>query len=173
MERCAFHPEHAAVEYCELCQQPLCGLCLWYTADGRRLCRVHAGDKAEAGEQVLSPQTYHEAIEPSLVRTSPGAEEQPGIYHGNNSDLTALIAAVMGATTLLSCLGGVYCLPVAVLLLGASAYLNANQAVDARRTRRLAAVGVGVVAFMLLLVFGFFFFYLAFFVFLAVAGSGP
>lgn len=173
MEPCAFHPEHAAVEYCEVCEQPLCGLCLWYTASGHRLCRAHARDRAEAGEQVLPPQTYHEAIESSLVRSQIGSAGEPGTYRGNNTDLSGLVAAVMGLTTLLSCMGGVYCLPVVVLLLGASAFVNANQAVDAQRTRRLAAVGVGIVAFMFLLVFAFILLYIAFIVFLVIAGSRP
>jgi hypothetical protein len=173
MEACAFHPDHAAVEYCEVCEQPLCGLCLWYTADGHRLCRAHARERSEAGEQVLPPQTYHEAIEPSLVRSPAGSGDEPGIYRGNRTDLSALVAAVAGVITLLSCMGGVYCLPLAVLLLGGSAYLNAGQAVDALRTRRLAAIAIGIVAFMLLLVFAFVFLYVAFFVILVVAGSGP
>ena len=174
MDACTFHPEHAAAEYCEVCAEPLCGLCLWYTSAGHRLCRRHAREQAEAGQQVLPPQTYHEAIEPSLLSDQPdGGEDPAGIYQGNSIDLSGLLAAVVGLTTLFSCFGGVYCLPLFVLLLGGAAYFNASTAVDAKRTRRLALIGLAVVALMGVVMLAFILFYVALVVFLMATGSGP
>jgi uncharacterized membrane protein YidH (DUF202 family) len=174
MEVCAFHPEHAAVESCEVCNKPLCGLCLWYTAEGHRLCEVHARARQNAGEQVLPPHTYREAI-PNSLWQAPEAAAESGrrVYRGNETDLGALLAAVAALTTVFSCMGGAYCLPLFIVLLGAATYINADQALDPKRTRLLAGLGVGAVALMLLVTFAFFAFYLLI-VFVAIfAGGGP
>jgi hypothetical protein len=139
MEHCVFHPNRAAVEHCEVCKRALCGHCLWYTEDGHRLCEIHAQEREAGGETVLPPETYAEAINTQLVarqsdekprprRSQDDKEEIP--YKGNSQDLTALLAAVMSVTVLLSCMGGAYCLPIAAFLLGIVGFANAAKAVD-------------------------------------------
>lgn len=148
MDACTNHPELDAIESCEVCRQPLCGLCLWYTADGHRLCEQHARERELAGEVVLSPETYQEALPNSLrprqVNHAVGEVDDKGIYKGNNYDLTALIAAIIALVTLGSCFGGFYCLPVVGMIIGLIAFMNADQAVDRQRTRNLSLIGVAV-----------------------------
>jgi hypothetical protein len=158
MEHCANHPDLVAVEHCEICGRPLCGHCLWYEEEsGRRLCENHAMEMKAAGAKVLPPETYAEAIDPSLVRRPGGVVAEAAIpgqkfYQGNSQDLGALIAAVVAITTLASCAGGAYCLPVFALILGIAMYSNASAAHDPQRTRKLAGVGIGVGALFLVLV---------------------
>ena len=99
MDVCTNHPELTAVESCEVCQKPLCALCLWYTADGHRLCETHAQERELAGEAVLSPDTYREALAGSLRRKpaapESGAQERT-VYRGNSYDLASALAAVVG-----------------------------------------------------------------------------
>lgn len=163
MESCSFHPEHQAVEFCEVCRRPLCGLCLWYTTDGHRLCQEHAQARREAGEQVLPPQTYQEAIQPTLMERPAEKSGQLPEYRGNNYDLGALLAALIGVMILASCSGGLYCMPIVALLLGVLAYQNANKAVDPRRTRLFAGVGLGVVGLMFLALVSFITLYIVIF----------
>lgn len=175
MDACTFHPDNAAVEPCEVCGRPLCGLCLWYTTDGHRLCEAHARERLADGAQVLPPETYQEAIDHSLRRTPAGDDallsaNGEKIYRGNSIDLNALIAAGLGLVTLASCCGGAYCLPIAGLVLGILAYTNADRSLDARRTRNLAAVGMGVAAFMLLTVLAAIGFYMAGILILVLTG---
>jgi hypothetical protein len=156
MDACINHPELAAVEACEVCSKPLCGLCLWYTSDGHRLCETHAKEREEAGEVVLSPETYREALPNSLEPRPDRPVADPSqrtVYQGNSYDLTALIAAIVGVTTLASCCGGAYCLPFVGLTLGIIAFVSADQAIDSVRTRNLAIVGIavmGLIAFAIL-----------------------
>lgn len=167
---CTFHPEHQAVESCEVCQRPLCGLCLWYTGDGYRLCQVHAAERAAKGEEVLSPETYQEAVRPQAA--SAPRRDQPGIYQGNSYDVGALMAAVAGLATIASCSGGIYCLPVITLLLGIGVFLKADQAVDRRRTRLLAGIGIGLTGLILLAIFAMFTFYIVL-ILVMMATGGP
>ncbi len=174
MDACINHPELAAIESCEVCSKPLCGLCLWYTADGHRLCETHAKEREVAGEVVLSPETYREALPNSLQPRSeqPAADpSQRKVYQGNSYDLTALIAAVVGLTTLASCCGGYYCLPFLGLTLGVIAFVSADQAIDSVRTRNLAVVGMAVMGVIVFAVFAFIIMYVAVIV-LAIA-AGP
>ncbi|MEW5985513.1 MAG: B-box zinc finger protein [Chloroflexota bacterium] len=154
MELCTFHPDHPAVERCEVCQRPLCGLCLWYSHDGLRLCEEHAQERVAAGEQVLPPATYAEAIGSSVVHQPPSVsssnEGEGSTRPVNNQDLTALVGAIIALTTLASCMGGAYCLPIVAVALGAAAYRSAHLAADPRRTRQWAGVGMGVGGLMLL-----------------------
>lgn len=181
MEQCVFHPRLAAIEHCETCNRALCGQCLWYTEDGHRLCKFHAEELREQGIPVLPPETYAEAINSSLVaRPQPangpeesGSGQQQAPYRGNNQDLTALLAAGIGAITLFSCMGGVYCLPILAVLLGVAAYINAGQAVDPRRTRILSAVGIGISGLMLFMVVAYFLVIFGFVAFGFFASSGP
>lgn len=149
MDYCVNHPDFNAIEHCEVCQRPLCGQCLWYEEDGRRLCEIHALEVKAAGGTVLPPETYAEAIDDSLVRRPAVADSNPlplgrTLYQGNSQDLGALIAAIVALTTLASCAGGIYCLPIFTFILGAAMYSNATSAQDPRRTRTLAGIGMGV-----------------------------
>lgn len=182
-DSCVNHPENAAVESCEVCARPLCGLCLWYTEDGHRLCAGHARDREMAGESILPPHTYQEAFAAGVQRkrepaghdddrpVSPG---EPTIYKGNNNDLFALVAVVLGFVTLASCFGGLYCLPFLAIALAAMAYFNAGQSVDPQRTRRFAAIGLGTSLVIFFVLAAFVFLYV-FFIFFAIAASsgGP
>lgn len=168
MEHCANHPDLAAIEHCEICRRPLCGHCLWYEEDGRRLCENHAIEIKAAGGRVLPPETYAEAIDPSLVRRAVAGTAEavpPGqkIYQGNSQDLGALVAAVVALTTLASCAGGAYCLPLFALILGVAMYSNASAAQDPRRTRTLAGISIGVgglFLFFIVAYFGMIFFFI-------------
>ena len=149
-EVCINHAEHAAIEHCEVCGQPLCGLCLWYAADGRRLCERDAELAKSAGISVTPPETYAEAIPASLSRPSPQPSADALPYRGNNFDLASLMAAVLGVTTLGSCMGLAYCLPFAGGLLGLYAYFNADQSANPQRTRMMGGVGMAIALLMLL-----------------------
>ncbi len=142
METCIYHSELSAIEHCETCQRPLCGLCLWYADDGRRLCETHAQAHEAAGGQVYDPDTYDRAIEPQFAPpgSTPSGKYVP--YRGNSNDLSALIAAVVGITTVASCAGGMYCLPVVAGVLGLVGLQNARNAVDPTRTRNLSIVSL-------------------------------
>ena len=186
-DTCVNHPQNAAVEACEVCARPLCGLCLWYTDDGHRLCARHAQEREASGETVLPPHTYQEAFaagvrprqrpavlyEPGYDDDRPVVHTSPKVYKGNNNDLLSLVAVVLGFVTLGSCFGGVYCMPFLALALGAIAYFNAEQSVDPDRTRRMALIGLGtsLVLFLALAAFAFLYF---FFIIMAFAvGSAP
>ena len=156
MDYCTHHQDHVAVENCEVCQSPLCALCLWYGVDGRRLCELHAAELQDAGQEVYPPAHYAEAIQNSLKVRSQQTDatgEDNKTYKGNSQDVTGLISAVLALTALFSCCGGIYCLPIVALALGAIAYANAGHAVDPARTRRLAGIGLGAGALMVLTVF--------------------
>lgn len=180
MDTCEFHPNHSAIEHCEVCDKPLCGLCLWYTDDGHRLCETHAKDRESDGQKVLPPHTYHEAIEGSLVRkegdpagTSSSSSSKEKLYKGNSTDLNAFVAGMIGIVTIASCSGGAYCLPLVAVVLGFMAYRNAEQAIDPKRTRTMAMIGMGVGALILAFVFAVILLYV--FVFAAAFAStgGP
>lgn len=183
MEHCVNHPNREAVEHCEICDRALCGHCLWYTEDGHRLCETHAQERGEVGETVLPPETYAEALNNQPLSRQP--TEKPdksqndknikdGIpYKGNSQDLTALVAAVMAVTVLLSCMGGAYCLPIAAFVLGIIGFTNASKAVDPQRTKMLAGVSLGVGGLIFLGILAYFGFFFLFFIFTFLAAGGP
>ena len=146
MDNCANHPELEAIEQCEVCRQNLCGICLWYGEHGHRYCETHAQEAKLQGEQIYSPQTYAEGVEQSLVpsRTADRSGESGIPYKGNSQDLYGAIAAAIGVITLLSCFGGIYCLPFLGGILGAVAFFNADKSIDPRRTKLLGGIGMGV-----------------------------
>lgn len=176
MPQCTIHPEIAAIEKCEVCGDELCGLCLWYTADGRRLCVRHAADERAEGRTVFSPSAYADAIPATLAAAPATAEATPAQYQGNSTDLGALIAAVLGVTMIASCSGLGYCIPVLAVILGAALYSNADQALDPVRTRRLALTGIGTGGCLLLIVLSFITLYfgsILFAIALSATGAGP
>jgi hypothetical protein len=174
MDHCANHQDHVAIESCELCERPLCALCLWYSADGRRLCEDHAKERQDQGDQVYSPAAYAEAVHSTLAdQARRQDEEEPATYKGNRQDVNALISAGLVLTALFSCCGGVYCLPVIALILGAVAYVGADKAFDPSRTRRLAGVGLGASALMLMAAMAFIGLYIILLVFAVASSSSP
>lgn len=163
MENCYLHTDHVAVEHCEQCGRPLCGLCLWYTESGHRYCKDHAQQAAKMGQKIISPDTYAEAISTDMLQRS--AKDGPAIhdipYKGNSYDLYGAIAAGLGIVTLLSCGGGVYCFPLVALVLGVMAYQNSHLAIDPKRTKNMAIVGMafsGLLFLGLVSIFGLYFF---------------
>ena len=91
------------------------------------------------GKAVISPETYQEAIPGTISLKTEGTftPDRDGIYRGNQTDLSALIAAMLSLTTLASCFGGIYCMPILALILGAIAYRNADIAIEGQRTKVL------------------------------------
>lgn len=178
MDSCTFHPDHAAIEHCEVCQRPLCDLCLWYADDGRRLCVSHARAYESTGGKVQPPEAYDEALQPrelnDPLHPAP-ADRAP--YRGNSYDLYAALAVVMGATSLASCMGFAYCLPLISGIIGLVALMNAKNALDPQRTRTLGALGLGIGALgllPLLLFAGYFMMMIFFFAVSAATGNlGP
>ena len=175
MDQCAYHQDHIAIENCEVCDRPLCALCLWYGADGRRLCEIHAKEIQDSGGEVHSPAVYAEAIQNTLTvqARQHGRDDEAATYQGNSQDVNGLVSAVLALTALFSCCGGVYCLPIVALALGAIAYANADKAFDPARTRRLAGIGLGAGAFMILIVFACIGIYVALLVVAMVSSPGP
>ena len=173
MDYCAYHKDFVAIENCETCDRPLCSLCLWYTADGHRLCEEHAKERQNLGEQVYSPAVYAEAVQNTLELRSQSPDEDDATYGANKQDVNALVSAIIAATALFSCCGGVYCLPVVALLLGAVAYFSADKAIDPARTRRMAGFGIGIGGLMLAIVVAFLGLYAALIVIAVVSSSRP
>ena len=142
MAQCNHHPQYEAVEQCEHCHVPLCGMCLWYAASGERLCERCAKQWEGVGHVVYRPEEYAEGIQPTLAQpTRSPAQHAP--YAGNSVDLTAFVAACLGVVLLFSC---VPCANVLIsmlaLPLSISSYTNAKGAVDPRRTQLLSIVGI-------------------------------
>ena len=175
MDQCAYHQDHVAIENCEVCDQPLCALCLWYGADGRRLCEIHAKEIQESGGQVHSPADYAEAIQNTLTVQAEqfNGDDGTATFKGNSQDVNGLVSAILALTALFSCCGGVYCLPVIALALGAIAYANADKAFDPARTRRLAGIGLGASALMFLAVFACIGIYVTLLVVTVLSSPGP
>lgn len=177
MEPCANHPDHAAIEHCEVCQKPLCDLCLWYADDGRRLCATHAREHENAGGQVQSPHTYDEALQPRELTDPLPTPRDRAPFRGNSYDLYAALAVVMGATSLASCMGFVYCLPIVSGILGLVAYLNAKSALNPQRTRTMGILSIiiGLVGLLPIILFaGYFAMMFLFFAYAAATGNlGP
>ncbi len=148
---CANHPERPALEQCEVCGKPLCGYCLYYTSDGQRLCEIHAHAAKTNGLTIIPPAIYANGIIASQAEAvqMDDASKRKGlydrrqpIYQGNNQDLNAFLAMLMGAFSLASCCGAVYCLPFVAVVLGILSLLNAKDAIDPRRTRQQAWLGI-------------------------------
>jgi hypothetical protein len=142
-QACSFHPDYASVEQCEVCARDLCDVCLWYDDSGRRLCVTHARAHEAGGGEVYSPEHYDEALSPQII--DPYAAIVPidkAPYRGNSQDMTAGIAALIGITSLASCFGGMYCLPVFGGILGVVSLLKASESLKPDRTRNLSLVAI-------------------------------
>lgn len=152
---CFQHPDRAAVEQCEICRRPVCGLCLWYAESGERLCSAHAAEFEQEGKVVHPPERYAEGIALSEAAAArPPAAEVP--YRGNSTDVSALVAAVAGLSALASCAGLAWALPLIALVLGLVSWLQSKDAVNARRTRWLSIIGMAGGGVFLLFIVGMF-----------------
>ena len=152
MDSCINHPDHAAIEHCEVCGDPLCDLCLWYAGDGRRLCEAHARKHEAGGGEVQSPELYHGSIR--LREVEEVAEVVP--YRGTGTDVTAAAAVLIGATSVMSFFGATMCLPLLAAVLGFIALADRHKSFDPDRTRTMGILGI-VLAFASFLPFLFFF----------------
>ncbi len=171
---CFQHPDRAAVEHCEICGRPVCGLCLWYAESGERLCSAHAAEFEQEGKVVHPPERYAEGIALSQAAAArPPAADVP--YRGNSTDVGALVAAVAGLAALASCAGLAWALPFIAFVLGLVSWLQSKDAINARRTRWLAVIGMASgSAFLLFLVSIFALVFLCFLLqFALIARSGP
>lgn len=152
-EVCHEHPHRAAVEHCEVCARPLCGSCLWYADDGRRLCEEHALAWHADGNEVSEPDRYEEGIVYSEVSAA-RVPLRRGAYRGNSSDVMGLIALILGGGVLLSCFGFWYLLPIVAFIFGLLAWLQSRDALDPVRTRVFAGVGLASGGLFLMFFFG-------------------
>ncbi len=155
-QNCVNHPGRIALEKCEVCGKPLCAYCLYYTEDGQRLCSEHGEQARQLGLQVEEPGAYAE----HLVGAQAGAvgkakrgvtfADDPSLYHGNSTDLMALVGMLFSVLSVTMCCGAFYCLPVIGFLVSLTALLTSRHAHDPGRTRKLGLVGllasVGAVA---------------------------
>ncbi len=84
---------------------------------------------------------------PAVPSPTPEPEKR---YEGNSYDLYALIAGIVGITSLGLCFSGnmlLYCLPLIPLVLGIVALRNSSRSLDPSRTRTLGWIGVGAGTF--------------------------
>jgi hypothetical protein len=150
---CVNHPDRTALEQCEVCGNPLCGYCLYYTDDGQRLCERHAEQAKANGVAVFPPAVYADGIIPAQAFAKENADlpdlqkkgaldKRAAIYVGNNHDLGAFVSMLLGLTTIGMCCGATYCVPFVAFGLGIAAFVNAQDAVDAGRVRQQALVGI-------------------------------
>ena len=75
-------------------------------------------------------------------------------FMGNTYDLAALVALIVGAVLLLTCLTcgiGGYCLPLVPLVAGAIGLASATRAADPERTRLFSWLGIGAGTLYILL----------------------
>src|ERR1041384_3053754 len=93
---CINHPERAAVERCEVCGDPLCAYCLYYTSDGQRLCKRHAEKAAASGAYIRAPGTYAESLIDSQLSATQVQPAKAAAYEGDAIDVLALIGLLMG-----------------------------------------------------------------------------
>lgn len=147
-QHCANHPGRIALEKCEVCGKPLCAYCLYYTEDGQRLCAEHAEQARQLGLQVEDPGAYAD----HLVGAQAGAigkakrgltlADDPSLYHGNSTDLMALVGMLFSVLSITMCCGAFYCLPIIGFFVSLTALLTSRHAHDPSRTRKLGIVGL-------------------------------
>ncbi len=152
-ETCINHPERAAIEHCEVCHEPLCAYCLYYTSDGQRLCQAHADQAAASGAYIRAPGVYANGLIPTQVEADRKPKEPTAaLYEGNTADLIAFIGLLLGVVSIAACIPGLNCLigPVG-LVVSLVAFFNAREARNRSRTRTLAGLGAGLSALMLII----------------------
>jgi hypothetical protein len=173
---CYRHPERHAVEQCEVCAKPVCGACLWYAEGGQRLCPDDAAERLHAGQTVVPPERYSDAIVHSQASAARPAQAAAP-YQGNSTDLTALAAAIAGLSALLACAGLAWVMPLLAFVLGLVAWLQYRDALDPRRARWLSLVGLtggSLFVLSILAIMGLFAIcFILQFALLSSAGGGP
>ena len=155
-DACAKHPARAAIEHCEVCGTPLCNFCLYYTDDGQRLCETHAREAHTLGLGFNPPEVYADGLlsgqadasrhRSALGRALPitkGAVAGPRVmYQANNTDLLAFVSMLTGIFGVVAICSSGMCLPPLGFLLSIFALISAKDAVDQRRTRNQAIIGL-------------------------------
>jgi uncharacterized membrane protein len=171
MDTCINHPDHAAIERCEVCSDPLCDLCLWYAEDGRRLCEEHAREHEQAGGEVQSPDLYEGGIR--VREAEPAVDTAP--FRGNDNDLIAAIAAMFGLTSLMNIFGLALCMPILALVMGIVTLTSRSKSIDPGRTRTLGILGIVLAAasFLPFILFFCMFFFAMTFPFMLTLFAGP
>lgn len=141
--QCVNHPGRAAIERCEVCNEPLCAYCLYYTNDGQRLCKTHADEAQEAGAFIRAPGAYAGALIGAQVDASQAKPEKTAAYSGDAVDILAFIGLMFGIVSLMCCFPPALCLigPIG-LVTSVVALVTAKDAHDPGRTRTLAGVGI-------------------------------
>jgi hypothetical protein len=140
MKNCINHEDHAAIEHCEVCGDALCDVCLWYDDDGRRLCENHAREYEEAGGSVQSPAFYVEGIHVKEgINTAPRAP-----YEGNQTDLIALSAGILGAASLMTWFGGGLCISFGAGILGVIALTSKKKGLNHNRVQQMGIFGLSL-----------------------------
>lgn len=139
---CINHPERAAVEHCEVCGDPLCAYCLYYTSDGQRLCKKHANQAAASGAFIRAPGVYAEGLIDSQLSATRVQPAQHAAYEGDAVDVLALIGMLLGIFSIMLCIPGACCLvgPIGIIL-SIVALVGAKDARDPVRTRTMATIG--------------------------------
>lgn len=107
---------------------------------------------------ITSIETPRAELPPSAT-TNPTTPEKR--YEGNSFDLYALIAGIVGITSLGLCFTGnmlIYCLPFVPLVFGIMALRNSARALEPSRTRTMGWIGVaaGAIGIVVLVVFALF-----------------
>jgi hypothetical protein len=144
---CANHSDRIAIERCEVCNKPLCAYCLYYSEDGQRLCAEHADLARMAGLKVEEPGAYADQLlgaQAGVFRKQKRGAwiDDESLYKGNSHDLVGFLGAIIGLVSVVSCCGAVYCLPIAAFALSLAGIINAKNAFDPKRTRKLAIIGL-------------------------------
>lgn len=140
---CINHPERAAVEHCEVCGDPLCAYCLYYTSDGQRLCKKHAEQAAKSGAFIRPPGDYAEGLIDSQLSATRVQPALPPAYEGDAIDILALIGLLMGIVSVMLCIPGACFLfgPIGMIL-SIVAWVRAKDARDPSRTKTMASIGM-------------------------------
>lgn len=119
-------------------------------------------------ELTTAPELPLPASPTLAVPAAPPAPEKR--YEGNSFDLYALIAGIVGATSLAMCFSGnmmIYCLPFVPLVFGIIALRNSARALNPSRTRTMGWIGVAAGAFGILVLVLFAVVMMVYFVFIA------
>ena len=159
-EACQKHPARAAIEHCEVCNIPVCNFCLYYTDDGQRLCETHAREAHTLGLGFNPPEVYADGLLagqadaarhrksklnqalPALPITKGAVSGSRVMYQANNTDLLAFIAMLTGIFGVIAICSSGLCLPPLGFLMSIFALVSAKDAVDKKRTRNQAIIGL-------------------------------
>jgi len=149
-ETCVNHPDRAAIEHCEVCNDALCAYCLYYTNDGQRLCKTHAQQAEAAGAFIRAPGAYSGGLVSSQIDASRQSALKAA-YEGDAVDVLALLGLLFGVFSLMMCFPPALCLVGPIGLIGSLfALITAKDARDPVRTRTMAGIGMTLSSLWLL-----------------------